>query len=148
MRDLKLKKSLLFYFSFYEQGKFYAQLSWAWKKFYNLGACWLDNCVDHDQITSTPPADLVLHYFHRAEFWVPQDKDDYRCASDCRSRGHKFNPGLVPCLSGDWSWNNFYSHSPPFRWYIQEGSLSVISESMCTNFCLTACSSLLRKKCG
>ena len=27
------------YFSFYEQLKFRAQLSWAWKKFYNLGAC-------------------------------------------------------------------------------------------------------------
>ena len=26
------------YFSFYEQLKFRAQLSWAWKKFYNLGA--------------------------------------------------------------------------------------------------------------
>ena len=25
-------------FSFYEQMKFYAQLSWGWKKFYNLGA--------------------------------------------------------------------------------------------------------------
>ena len=25
------------YFSFYEQLKFWAQLSWAWKKFYNLG---------------------------------------------------------------------------------------------------------------
>ena len=25
----------------YEQEKFHAQLSWAWKKFYNLGA-WLD----------------------------------------------------------------------------------------------------------
>ena len=31
---------------------------------------------------------------------------------------------------------------------IQEGSLSVTSESMCTNYWLTACSSLLRKKCG
>ena len=28
------------YFSFYEQFKFFAQLSWVWKKFYNLGA-WL-----------------------------------------------------------------------------------------------------------
>ena len=26
------------YFSFYEQLKFRAHLSWAWKKFYNLGA--------------------------------------------------------------------------------------------------------------
>ena len=26
-------------FNIYEQDKFRAQLSWAWKKFYNLGAC-------------------------------------------------------------------------------------------------------------
>ena len=25
----------------------------------------------------------------------------------------------------DWSWKNFYGHSPPFRWIIQEGLLSV-----------------------
>ena len=34
------------------------------------------------------------------------------------------------------------------RWFIQEGLLSVTSESMCTNYWLTACSSLPRKKCG
>ena len=49
---------------------------------------------------------------------------------------------------GDWSWNNFYDHSPPFRWIIHEGLLSVTSESMCTNYWLTACSSLPRKKGG
>ena len=43
---------------------------------------------------------------------------------------------------------NFYGHSPPFRWFIQEGLLSVTSESMCTNYWLTACSSLPGKKCG
>ena len=32
------------------------------------------------------------------------------------------------------SWKNFYSHSPPFRWIIQEGLLSVTSESKCTNY--------------
>ena len=26
------------YFKIYKQNKFHAQLSWAWKKFYNLGA--------------------------------------------------------------------------------------------------------------
>ena len=35
---------------------------------------------------------------------------------------------------------------PPFRWFIQEGLLSVTSESMCTNYWLTTCSSLPRKK--
>ena len=72
----------------------------------------------------------------------------YRCVSDCRSRGREFDPGMVPYFYGDWSWNNFYDHSPPFRWFIQEGLLSVTSESMCTNYWLTACSSLSRKKCG
>ena len=71
-----------------------------------------------------------------------------RCLSDCRSRGREFDPGPVPYFRGDWSWNNFYGHSPPFRWFIQEGLLSVTSESMCTNYWLTACSSLPRKKCG
>ena len=72
----------------------------------------------------------------------------YRCVSDCRSRGREFDPGPVPYFRGDWSWNNFYGHSPPFRWFIQEGLLSVTSESMCANYWLTACSSLSRKKCG
>ena len=71
----------------------------------------------------------------------------YRCVSDCRSRGREFDPGPVPYFRGDWSWNDFYGHSPPFRWFIQEGLLSVTSESMCTNYWLTACSSLPRKKC-
>ena len=70
----------------------------------------------------------------------------YRCVSDCRSRGREFDPGPVPYFRGDWSWNDFYGHSPPFRWCIQEGLLSVTSESMCTNCWLTACSSLSRKK--
>ena len=48
-----------------------------------------------------------------------------RCESDCRSRGREFDPGPVPYFCGDWSWNNFYGHSPPFRWIIQEGLLSV-----------------------
>ena len=37
-----------------------------------------------------------------------------RCESDCRSRGREFDPGPVPYFRGDWSWNNFYRHSPPF----------------------------------
>ena len=53
-----------------------------------------------------------------------------RCESDCRSRGREFDPDPVPYTRGDWSWNNFYGHSPPFRWIIQEGLLSVTSESM------------------
>ena len=29
----------------------------------------------------------------------------------------------VPYFRGDWSWNIFYGHSSPFRWFIQEGLL-------------------------
>ena len=65
-----------------------------------------------------------------------------RCESDCRSRGHKFDPSLVPYFHGDWSWNNFYGHLPPFRWIIQEGLLSVTSEGMCMKYWIAACSSL------
>ena len=57
----------------------------------------------------------------------------YRCVSDCNSRGHEFDPGPVPYFRGDWSWNNFYGHSPPFRWFIQEGLLSATSEGMCSS---------------
>ena len=71
-----------------------------------------------------------------------------RCESDCRSRSREFDPSPVPYFHEDWSWNNFYGHSPPFRWIIQEGLLPVTSESMCTKYWLTACSSLPRKKCG
>ena len=60
----------------------------------------------------------------------------YRCVSDCRSRGRKFDPCPVPYFRGDWLWNDFYGDS-----------LSVTSENMCTNYWLTACSSLPRKKC-
>ena len=44
-----------------------------------------------------------------------------RFKSDSRSRGREFDPSPVPYFLGDWSWNNFYGHSPPFRWIIQEG---------------------------
>ena len=71
-----------------------------------------------------------------------------RWESNCRSRGREFDPGPVPYFRGDWSWKNFYGHSPPFRWIIEEELLSVTSESMCLKYWLTACSSLPRKKCG
>ena len=48
-----------------------------------------------------------------------------KCESACRSSGH--DPGPVSYFRGDWSWNNFYGHSPPFRWIIQEGLLPVTS---------------------
>ena len=48
-----------------------------------------------------------------------------RFESDCRSRGHEFDPGPVPYFRGDWLWNNFYGHCTPFCWIIQEGLLLV-----------------------
>ena len=91
----------------------------------------------------------IFIFYHVADFTGPRsavgNMSGYRCLSDCRSRGRKFDPGPVPYFRGDWSWNTFYGHSPPFRWFIQEGLLSVTSESMYTNYWLTACSSLPRK---
>ena len=96
------------------------------------------------------PARVTLHghIFFTGPRSAVGNVPGYRCVSDCRSRGREFDPGPVPYFRGDWSWNNFYGHSPPFRWFIQEGLLSVTSESMCTNYWLTACSSLPRKKGG
>ena len=66
---------------------------------------------------------------------------DWGVASLIPARSHTF----VEINRGDWSWNNFYGLSPPFRWF-KEGLLSVRSESMCTKYWLTAKSSLPRKK--
>ena len=88
------------------------------------------------------------------DFWAPGSVAQSstclatRSESDSRSRGREFDPGSVPYFRRDWSWNNFHGHSPPYHWIIQEGLLSVTSESMFTKYWLTACSSLPRKKCG
>ena len=58
----------------------------------------------------------------------------------------RFRP--CPIHRRDWSKNNFYGHSPPFCWIIQERLLSVTNESMCTKYWLTAFSSLPSKKSG
>ena len=99
-----------------------------------FGAAYMLHQIKAPQISSAGPRSAVGNV------------SGYRCVSDCRSRGREFDPGPVPYFRGDWSWNDFYGHSPPFRWFIQEGLLSVTSESMCTNNWLTACSSLPRKK--
>ena len=44
----------------------------------------------------------------------------YTRESDCISGGRKFDSGPVPYFRGDCSRNNFYGHSPPFRWIVQE----------------------------
>ena len=54
-----------------------------------------------------------------------------RCESLLQIQGSQVGSRPGPILS--WRlWNNFYGHSPPFRWIIQEGLLSVTSQSMCT----------------
>ena len=69
------------------------------------------------------------------------------CESDCRSRGREYDLGPVPYFHGDWSWIFLQSFSSlPLNH--QEGLLSVTSKSTCTNYWLTACSSLPRKTCG
>ena len=76
----------------------------------------------------------LQNLFHRCEnetYWRRRAVGNVSGKSNCRSRGREFDPSLVPYFCGDWSWNNFYGHSPPFRWIIQEGLLSVTSKSMC-----------------
>ena len=52
--------------------------------------------------------------------------------SDCRSRGQEFDHSPVPYFRGERLLNNFYVP------LIQEGLLSVTSESMCTKYWLAA----------
>ena len=40
-----------------------------------------------------------------------------RPLADCKSRGLDLDPGPIPYFRGNWSWNNFYRHSPPFHWF-------------------------------
>ena len=73
----------------------------------------------------------------------------YRCVSDCRSRV----ASLFPVRSHTFVEIDHEMIStaillPSADSFIQEGLLSVTSESMCMKFWLTACSSLPRKKCG
>ena len=37
-------------------------------------------------------------------------------------------PGYKIYFRGDWSWNNFYGHSSPFCWIIQEGKRKYVHE--------------------
>ena len=63
-------------------------------------------------------------------------------------QGLQFDPGPVPYFRGDWLWNTFYCHSPPFRWIIQEGLLSATSESMCMKYWKVTCLfKLAQEKC-
>ena len=55
--ELSRKKKFCQYFKIYKQNKFHAQLSWAWKKFYNLGA-W-----SHEWYTYRAISKSVIKYF-------------------------------------------------------------------------------------
>ena len=73
----------------------------------------------------------------------------YRCVSDCRSRGASSIPVRSHTIVEiDHEMISTVILLPSADSFIQEGLLSVTSESMCTNYWLTACSSLPRKKCG
>ena len=47
----------------------------------------------------------VSSSFHRTRYTGPHSAvgnlSDYKCASDCRSRGREFDPSLVPYSRGD-----------------------------------------------
>ena len=68
----RLKARNLFicpYFSFYEQLKFCAQFSWAWKKFYNLGASatkrfWFENKLWFKMLVAKKNSHFILIYFY------------------------------------------------------------------------------------
>ena len=109
------------------------------------------NCVDPDQLASSEASWsgsslFSLQAINTGPHSAVGNVSDYRCISDCRYRGRRFDPNPVAYFCGDWLWNNFYSHSPLFCWFIQNGVLSVTSKSMCTSYWLTVCSSLPRKK--
>ena len=73
----------------------------------------------------------------------------YRCISDCRSRGREFVPVWSHTfVEIDHEMISTVILLPSTDSFIQEGLLSVTSEIICTNYWLTACSSLPRKKCG
>ena len=63
-------------------------------------------------------------------------------------QGSRVRSRSGPILSWRLIMKWFLRSFPSFRWFIQEGLLSVTSESMCTYYWLTACPSLPRKKCG
>ena len=60
---------------------------------------------------------------------------DYRCVSDCRSRGHEFDPGPVPYFRGNRSglFLRSFSSLP-----LIHSRMVVTSESICTKYWLTA----------
>ena len=47
---------------------------------------------------------FLYFYANYRDYYIKSDVGNVsgnRCESDCRSRGHKFDPGLVPYFHGD-----------------------------------------------
>ena len=84
------KSWISWYFHTYEHLKFHAQLSWAWKKFYNLGACVL-HCLSglFSCISKQPCAYLVKKRINGGDRSLTEkySEDIERCHSQewCRS---------------------------------------------------------------
>ena len=45
---------------------------------------------------------MLTTHLHTGPHRAVGNVSDYRCLSDCRSRGHKFDPGPVPYFRGDY----------------------------------------------
>ena len=77
--------------------------------------------------------------------------DNYILAFTCPWTSRKFYYFHTPAQSHTFveiDYEIFLRSFPPYHRIIQEGLLSVTSQSMCTNYGFTACPSLSRKKCG
>ena len=64
---------------------------------------WLKNFWHNSLITLTWPHSAVSNV------------SDCRYVSNCKSRGHNFDPSQVPYFLCDWSWNNFFGRSADSR---------------------------------
>ena len=98
---------------------------------------------------SQPHEQRVSHMIHRSwhnNSWLGRIAQSVMClATDASLTADLGVASSILTLSHTFV-EIVYGHSPPFRWIIQEGLLSVTSKSMCTKYWLTACSSLPRKK--
>ena len=122
--------------------------SWSWwmvmvKKLWDIYKLFFEvhHMFYHYSLSLTCIVEIAFHWYQTGPRSAVGNVSGYRCEADCRSRGREFDPGPVPYFRGDWSWNNFYGHSP-HSWRV------VVSykRKYVHDFWLTACSSLPRKK--
>ena len=62
------------------------------------GCLWVGKCKISPFRNSTQLSGIILDTGPRS---AVGNLSDYRCLSDCRSRGHQFDPGQVPYYRGD-----------------------------------------------